>query len=259
MRGTNGARLTTGVACLALALSACSSGGGGGSARSSTLAAVSATSGGTATVKGAEPQNPLYPADTVDPGGTAIIQRLFRGLVRYDAKGKAVDEVAESIRTDDHRTWTITLQEGWKFTDGELVTAKSFVDAWNYGALSTNAQSSATSFEPIEGYRDVHPAAPGAAPKAKTMSGLRVVNDLRFTVTLRRPLEDFPQRLGQVAFYPLPKEAFKDKRAYGEHPIGNGPYLLDGEWQHDRRIKLRRNPDFRGPDKAEHDVLVITL
>ena len=112
MRGTNGARLTTGVACLALALSACSSGGGGGSARSSTLAAVSATSGGTATVKGAEPQNPLYPADTVDPGGTAIVQRLFRGLVRYDAKGKAVDEVAKSIRTDDHRTCALRDRAG---------------------------------------------------------------------------------------------------------------------------------------------------
>jgi hypothetical protein len=35
--------------------------------------------------------------------------------------------------------YRIVLNSGWTFSDGSPVTAKSFVDAWNYGALSTKA------------------------------------------------------------------------------------------------------------------------
>lgn len=91
-------------------------------------------------VNGGEPPNPLIPTGTNDSYGGRIIDRLFAGLVSYDAKGKPSLEVAQSIDTTDNVNYRILLKPGWGFTDGSPVTAHSFVDAWNYGALSTNAQ-----------------------------------------------------------------------------------------------------------------------
>jgi oligopeptide transport system substrate-binding protein len=206
-------------------------------------------------VNGGEPPNPLIPTGTNDSLGGRILDRLFAGLVSYDAAGKPSPEVAQSIQTTDNINYRIILKPGWKFTDGSPVTAHSFVDAWNYGALSTNAQLQQDFFRPIDGFDDVA-GAPGDG-KPTTMSGLRVVNDLEFTVRLRAPTVDFTLRLGHGAFYPLPDRAFRDMAAFGRNPIGNGPYqLADGPdgpaWEHNVKIDLKPNPDYRGNRKPHN-------
>lgn len=200
-------------------------------------------------VNGGEPPNPLIPTGTNDSLGGRILDRLFAGLVSYDAAGKPSPEVAQSIETTDNVNYRILLKRGWKFTDGSAVTAHSFVDAWNYGALSTNAQLQQDFFSPIDGFDEVA-GAPGDG-KPTTMSGLRVVNDLEFTVRLKAPTVDFTLRLGHGAFYPLPDMAFRDMAAFGRNPVGDGPYRLadspDGPaWEHNVKIDLRPNPDYHG-------------
>ncbi|HYO19237.1 MAG TPA: ABC transporter substrate-binding protein, partial [Dermatophilaceae bacterium] len=203
MRGnTVRARWATGVAgasCLALVLSAC---GGSSDKAASTPAANSAA---VITAYGTEPQNPLLPANTNEVGGGRIMKLLYEGLISYDGAGKPINQVAASIDTTDAQTYTIKLKPGWKFTNGEAVNAKSFVDAWNFGALITNAQLNAYFFEPIDGYKEVHPDAEGAKPTAKTMKGLTVVDESTIGVKLASPQASFPLRLGYTAFYPLPQ------------------------------------------------------
>ena len=173
----------------------------------------------------------------------------------YDADGKPSPEVAQSIETADNINYRIVLKPGWKFTDGSPVTAHSFVDAWNYGALSTNAQLQQDFFSPIDGFDAV--AGPPGDGKPTTMSGLRVINDLEFTVRLKAPTVDFTLRLGHGAFYPLPDKAFRDMAAFGRNPVGNGPYLLadgpDGPaWEHNVKIDLKPNPDYHGNRKPHN-------
>ncbi|KAO03577.1 periplasmic dipeptide-binding lipoprotein DppA [Mycobacterium tuberculosis variant bovis B2 7505] len=206
-------------------------------------------------VNGGEPPNPLIPTGTNDSNGGRIIDRLFAGLMSYDAVGKPSLEVAQSIESADNVNYRITVKPGWKFTDGSPVTANSFVDAWNYGALSTNAQLQQHFFSPVEGFDDVA-GAPGDKSRT-TMSGLRVVNDLEFTVRLKAPTIDFTLRLGHSSFYPLPDSAFRDMAAFGRNPIGNGPYkLADGPagpaWEHNVRIDLVPNPDYHGNRKPRN-------
>lgn len=122
-------------------------------------------------VNGGEPPNPLIPTGTNDSNGGRIIDRLFAGLMSYDAVGKPSLEVAQSIESADNVNYRITVKPGWKFTDGSPVTAHSFVDAWNYGALSTNAQLQQHFFSPIEGFDDVA-GAPGDKSRT-TMSVAR--------------------------------------------------------------------------------------
>jgi oligopeptide transport system substrate-binding protein len=204
-------------------------------------------------VNGGEPPYPLIPTSTNDSNGGRIIDRLFAGLMSYDAAGNPSEEVAQSIETADNVNYRIVLKPGWKFTDGSPVTAHSFVDAWNYGALSTNAQLQQSFFSPIDGFDEVS----GGDAKQVTMSGLRVVSDVEFTVRLKAPTIDFLLRLGHSAFYPLPDVAFRDMAAFGRNPIGNGPYRLadspDGPaWEHNVKIDLRPNPDYHGNRKPHN-------
>jgi oligopeptide transport system substrate-binding protein len=243
MRGnTVRARWVTGIAgsaCLALVLSACAGG-------TSSTSATPNAGGGVILAASTEPQNPLLPANTNEVGGGLIMSLLFQGLVSYDPQGKSINQVAESITTSDSQNYTIKLKPGWKFSNGEAVDAKSFVDAWNFGALIDNAQLNAAFFDPIDGYKEVHPDADGAKATARTMKGLAVVDANSFTVKLSSPQASFPMRLGYTAFFPLPQAAYKNIKAFGESPVGNGSYMMDGKWEHNVTIKVKKNPTYAG-------------
>jgi oligopeptide transport system substrate-binding protein len=213
------------------------------------VTAVSGCGGGNGTsdivtVNGGEPQNPLVPTNTNETNGGRVVDRLFAGLMSYDTDGTPSLEVAQAIETTDNVNYRITLKPGWTFTDGSAVTARSFVDAWNYGTLTTNTQLQQSFFSPIEGYD----AVAAENPTAQTMSGLHVVSDTEFTVKLKAPTIDFTIRLAFTPFYPLPGAAFEEMAAFGQRPIGNGPYkLADGDaWQHNVKIDLVPNPDYKG-------------
>ncbi len=85
-------------AALALTLSACS---GGNDAGSSDSTGGDAQSAGVVLANGTEPQNPLIPANTNEVGGGRVVEMLFAGLVYYDANGDVVNDMAESIDTED--------------------------------------------------------------------------------------------------------------------------------------------------------------
>lgn len=244
MHGMRGRPAWPAAAAVVLLVAGCLSGCGGG-----------ALSPELVVVNGGEPPNPLIPTGTNDSLGGRILDRLFAGLVSYDAGGRPAPEVARSIETTDNINYRIVLKPGWEFTDGSPVTAHSFVDAWNYGALSANAQLQQDFFRPIAGFEDV--AGPPGDGKPTTMSGLHVVNDTEFTVRLKAPTVDFTLRLGHSAFYPLPDKAFRDMAEFGRHPIGNGPYQLadspDGPaWEHNVKIDLKPNPRYRGNRKPHN-------
>ncbi|TKV29615.1 ABC transporter substrate-binding protein [Arthrobacter sp. NamB2] len=243
MRFTRTSKMLSVAAIAVLSLSAC----GGGSSESGTS---EGTTDAVIVVDGSEPQNPLIPTSTNEVGGGAILDLIFAGLVSYDAHGTSQNEMAESIETEDAQNYMIKLKEGKTFTNGDPVTASSFVDAWNYGAAAKNAQLSSYFFESIEGYDEA--SAEGST--VETMSGLTVVDDLTFTVKLSQPESDWPLRLGYSAFFPLPAVAFEDPAAFGENPIGNGPYKFasEGAWQHNQQIELVPNDEYEGPQAAQN-------
>ncbi|WP_062310866.1 peptide ABC transporter substrate-binding protein [Demequina rhizosphaerae] len=235
----------------ALVLVGCSSNG----SETDTSAAADGGSTGDAIIKtnGSEPQNPLIPVATNETGGGKIIDALFAGLVYYDATGAAHNEVAESIETEDSQTFTVKLKDGWTFTDGTPVQAHNFVDAWNWGADLANSETALNSyfFEQIDGF--------SWDESVPEMSGLEVIDDLTFTITLSAPNAEFPLSLGYSAFYPLPDSFFEDPDAFGAAPVGNGIYTLAdaGDWQHDVQIDLSINDSYAGEREVQNDGLQI--
>lgn len=200
---------------------------------------------------GGEPQNPLLTTNTNENNGGEVLRMMYTGLVAYSPEGEPYNAVAEEIDpNEDSSSFHVTLKDGWEFSNGEPVTAASFIDAWNFGADSSNAQLGADFFSAIEGYDEL--AAEGSS--TTEMSGLTEVNDHEFTIDLSAPDASFPTQLGYIAFAPLPQVAFEDMDAFGNHPIGNGPYEFDGDgaWQHNVSITLKANETYAGENKAKN-------
>lgn len=242
-------RIGVGLAAIAavsaLALTGCSNSGSGSSDNGSS---AKADASAIVTTNGSEPQNPLIPGNTTETGGAKIVTSIFEGLVSYKADGSTQDEVAKSITSSDNKVWDIKLNDGWKFTNGEAVTADSFIDAWNLTANSANAYGGSYFLDNIQGFSYDKPVT--------ALPGLKKVSDTEFTVTLTAPLAAWPLRLGYSAFYPMPKAAFTDLKAYGENPIGDGPYKVKS-WTHNEQIELVKNPDYNGARKPVNGGLTI--
>ncbi|SCL68716.1 peptide ABC transporter substrate-binding protein [Micromonospora chersina] len=240
-------------AAFALVASGCSSGNDdGGNA--------SASKDGAIVIDGTQPENPLVPANTTETGGGKIIDWVWSGLVEYPNNGGAPRNLlAESIETSDSKVFKIKIKPNTKFHDGTTVKAESFVKAWNWAAYGPNGAQNASFFADIQGFNDTYtedpdgPDGPKKAPEPakKELSGLKVIDDWNFEVTLSAPTSVFPTKLGYSAFMPLPDAFFNMTPAeFGKKPIGNGPVSLVS-WQDDVEIKLTRFDDYSLRDKMK--------
>jgi len=256
------------IACaglVALAVAACGGGadpgGAGGSGGSEPPAA-----GGTLDYYSIEPAF-LFPGMTNETAGSAVLNALFSPLIDYDKEtGDPIPVVATEVPTsEDNVNWTITIDDGWTFHNGEPVTAQSFVDAWNWAAYGPNAANNGYFFGPgmadVVGYAEVQSGedadgeGPETAPEpaAAEMSGLQVVDETTFTVELSQPFSQFPLMLGYTAFYPVPSECVADWEACNEAPIGNGPFKMEGSWNHDQGITVVRYDEYGGETQPSID------
>ena len=244
MRGATHAGWTAGAAAVALAATACAGAQGGEGSGGGGTGIVSSSWG--------DPQNPLEPANTNEVQGGKVLDMIFRGLKRYDARtGEAEDMLAQKIETSDSRNFTVTVKDGWTFSNGEAVSAKSFVDAWNYGASLKHHQRNAYFFGYIEGSDKVHPEG-GGKQSADTLSGLKVTGERTFTVRLNQKFSSFPDTLGYAAFSPLPRAFFDNHALWLKKPVGNGPYIVDS-YTKGSQMSLRKRDDYPGDDRAEND------
>lgn len=247
MRRVSRSMAVAGLALVAPFMAACGSGDGDGDSNASDTPVL---------VRGCQPQNPLVPGNTGESCGHDIVELFTSALYRNDAEtGKPVADLAESVETDDNVHFTVKIKPDVKFHDGSAVTAKSFVDAWNYTAASANGQYLAYFFEPIKGYADVDCeklADDGSCTtpsKVEEMSGLKVVDETTFTVETSAPVSNLPVRLGYTAFAPLPEAFFEDPKAFEAKPVGAGPYEVVS-WAPKQGAKLKKFADYGGDGPA---------
>ncbi len=223
-------------------LGAACGGGGGGSANPSPSS--QGQQGGTYSFANCEPKK-LIPQSNYEACGSQVFEALFTRLMDFAPNtNKPVPAQAQSVTSPDSKVWTIKIKPGWTFHNGEPVTAQSYVDAWNWTALGSNGAILNFFFAKIEGYDALNPSKGKAT--ATELSGLKVIDDTTFQVTLSAPFSQFPIQLGFDAFDPLPKAFYNNPDAFNENPIGDGPYMMDGAWKHDETINLQRYPDYAG-------------
>ena len=203
-----------------------------------------------------EPKH-LLPTNTTDAYGGEVLNSLFYPLVTFNDAKQPVERAAQSITSPDNKVWTVKLKKDFTFSNGEAVKSDNYLNAWDYGAYGPNAQDGSYFFARIDGYADLQSKDPdgdgplkAAAPKATTMSGLKKVDDLTFTISLSAPFAGFKSVLAYTVFLPLPDAAFSAPGAlkpdFEQAPIGNGPFKIKGTWDHDNQIQVTRRDDFKG-------------
>ena len=89
------------------------------------------------------------------------------------------------------------------------------------------------------------------------MSGLKVVDDMTFTIQTTEPVSNLPVRLGYSAFAPLPDSFFADPKAFEAKPIGAGPFKMDTK--SNTEFVFSKFADFSGATKANVDKLTFRI
>jgi ABC-type transport system substrate-binding protein len=140
---------------------------------------------------------------------------------------RLVPEVAAAMPrvSDDRRTYVFTVRRGWRFSNGDPVTARSF-------ARALERARSPELVSPADGYlREVG----GWTARGRVL-----------TIRLRSPAPDFLQRLALPYFCAVP--ASTPDRQVDTLPSA-GPYAIE-RYRPGRSLLLSRNPYYRGPREA---------
>jgi oligopeptide transport system substrate-binding protein len=179
--------------------------------------------------------------DTIDPAlnsavdGATLLVHAFEGLMNLDKDGVPVKGQAESYTiSEDGLTYTFKLRNGLKWSDGEPLTAKDFVYAWNRAINPDTAADYEYMFESIEGYD-------------KGELNVIAPDDKTLIVKLISVTPYFLELCAFPTFFPVRKdivEASPDKWALDPKTyIGNGPYILT-EWVHDSHMIFKKNKEY---------------
>ena len=202
----------------------------------------SSRSGGTISYFLGEPIA-LDPAFSQEGEGMEVTKELFDGLIDYDPKtAKVKPAVATKWKSNAAGdSWTFWLRRGVKFHNGREVTAADFVYAWDRVAAKKTASEVAYHLAPIKGFEKVQKG------KRSHLSGVKEVGKYKLKVNLIYPFSDFPLVLGHPVFSPVPKEEVKKGgRRFADKPVGNGPFEMDGPWEHKKSIKLKKYEKYYG-------------
>ncbi|MGN0999619.1 MAG: peptide ABC transporter substrate-binding protein [Faecousia sp.] len=226
-----------------LSMAACSSGG-----------KTPATSSSISVCLSTEP-------DTIDPAlnsavdGATLTAHLFAGLAKWsqDANGNLVitadcaKELADGVTNDDGTvTYTYTLRDGLKWSDGKDMTAGDFVFSWKRAASTALGADYGYMFEVIKGYPDD--------------LAVEATDDKTIVVTLNNAVAYWNELMAFPAYYPV-REDVVSNEAWATDPstyICNGAYTMTG-WDHNSKIVLTKNPNYYNADAITMDEIVFYL
>ncbi|WP_238335308.1 ABC transporter substrate-binding protein [Kribbella amoyensis] len=152
----------------------------------------------------------------------ALLGNVYNGLVKQDESGKIVPDLAKSwTLSPDRKTYTFTLVDNAKFTNGQAFTADDAV--FSIERVQTAWTTSLKS-------------AMAVVESAKATSATEL------TVTLTKPSNDWLFRMTTRIGAMFDKTGV-DKLA--TDPVGTGPYKF-GSWKRGDSIVLQRNDQYWG-------------
>jgi len=193
--------------------------------------------------------------DTLDPAlnsavdGATMISHLFSGLAKWsqDESGKlvivpdcAIALPAGVANEDGSVTYTYTLKDGLKWSNGDALTAKDFADSWKRAASDELAADYGYMFEVVKGY--------GTADLA-----VEALDDKTLQVTLANAVSYWDELLAFPTYFPVHSSAMSNE-SWATSPetyICNGAYTIS-DWTHDSVITLKKNDSY-------HDAAAITM
>ena len=249
-----------GVGAAALGLAACGGSKSGSTATSGTASSAGSSTGSVSTAGftvqyGSNPET-LDPAlnSAVDGGNTIIT--VFETLLIINENNEAVPGQAESWTTsEDGLTWTFTMRDGLKWSDGTDLTAKDFEYSFKRMANpDTAAPYAETCLGMIDGFEEAagFPDADGNPTVEPNLDALNVKasdDGKTLTIVLAYPCSYFDKIVAFAAMSPVQKATVEaNGDAWCTSPdtyVCNGPFMIT-EWTPSERIVLTKNPNYVG-------------
>ena len=209
--------------------------------------------------------------DTIDPAlnsavdGATLIAHLFSGLAKWaqDDSGKlvivpdAAKELVEGVpNADGTVTYTYTLRDGLKWSDGKDVTAKDFEFAWQRAASVELSADYGYMFEVVDGYNDIWADEPAEGAKLN----IKAVDDKTFEVTLYNAVSYWNELLAFPVYFPVREDVVANE-SWATDPatyVSNGAYTMTG-WEHNSVITLEKNANYVDADKILMDKIEFYL
>ena len=249
-----------GVGAAALGLAACGGSKSGSTATSGTASFAGSSTGSVSTAGftvqyGSNPET-LDPAlnSAVDGGNTIIT--VFETLLIINENNEAVPGQAESWTTsEDGLTWTFTMRDGLKWSDGTDLNAKDFEYSFKRMAdPDTAAPYAETCLGMIDGFEEAagFPDADGNPTVEPNLDALNVKasdDGKTLTIVLAYPCSYFDKIVAFAAMSPVQKATVEaNGDAWCTSPdtyVCNGPFMIT-EWTPSERIVLTKNPNYVG-------------
>lgn len=220
--------------------------------------------------------------DSIDPAlnsavdGATMLAHLFSGLAKWNQKDDGTLEIApdaatelpEGVKNDDGTvTYTYTLRDGLKWSDGKDVTAADFVYAWNRAASAELGADYGYMFEVVKGYDKIsetketgetdengEPVLAPANPDAKL--AVEAKDDKTLVVTLANEVPYWNELLAFPTYFPVREDVVEDE-SWATDPstyVCNGPYTISA-WDHNSVITLQKNADYVDADSITMETI----
>ncbi|RNF39493.1 peptide ABC transporter substrate-binding protein [Planococcus salinus] len=199
----------------------------------------------------------IDPALATDTTSGWVLDHIFEGLYTRDQEGNPVLGVAEDVAvSEDGTTYTFTLREDAKWSDGSQVTASDFEYAWKRVLNPDTGSSFAFYMYYIKGAEDYNKGN-GSVEDV----GITAVDDTTFEVQLNSPLGYFDSLLTLWTFYPVQQAAAEENENWAAEAdtfVSNGPFEM-AEWNHDSNVVIEKNDDYYDKDVVNLDKVTFEL
>lgn len=172
-----------------------------------------------------------------------ILGNVMEGLYRLDKENKLVPGMAESYNiSPDRKKYTFHIRKSAKWSNGDTVTAKDFVFAWQRLVDPATAAEYAFIAYPIKNAKAIHEGG------SMTQSlGAKVIDDYTLEVELENPVPYFLNLTAFPSFYPINEKVVTDRGdTYGLEAatvVYNGPFTMT-EWKHEQGWTLQKNKHY---------------
>ncbi len=219
---------------------------------------------------GPKTMDPVRGSTTYDNRACSLVYQpllQYKYLIRpYELEPLLLEEMP-SI-SDDGRVYTFKLQKGIRFQDDECfpdgkgreLVAADVIYSWKRMADESNSPKSwwllDGQIEGFDAYREAQNLAVDGGGKfdyKQEVSGLKLLGEHEFQVTLTEPVYTFMWKLAMFQLAVVPREAVDHHGdAFVDHPVGTGPFKLDS-WERRKKMVFVRNPtywDDRYPDES---------
>ena len=194
----------------------------------------------------------LDPALNSSVDGACLAANSFSGLYAYNANRELVPQLAEGYTlSEDGLTYTFTLKDGLKWSDGSDLTADDFVYAWKRAANPQTAADYSYMFDVIAGYDEMQEGDDSkfavSAPDAKTV-----------VVTLKSPCAYMLDLVAFPTYFPVKQSEVEAAADWETNPgawaqeagfISNGAYTLES-WSHNESMVYVKNPYWYDADNV---------